>query len=92
MVAHDTFYKADLTPVFFPAPTPTMAVLFCPLQNGERKGEFRTCWFSPVLNQFTVKNPFRSGMKVQLKWWRCSRFSPRKVDGMGANDTQRVIR
>ncbi|CAM9224673.1 unnamed protein product, partial [Laminaria digitata] len=31
--------------------------------NGQRQGEFRTCWFSPVLNQFTLKNPFHSGMK-----------------------------
>eukprot|EP00904_Undaria_pinnatifida_P006227 jgi/Undpi1/2734/HiC_scaffold_14.g06112.m1 len=31
--------------------------------NGPRFREFRKCWFSPVLNQFTDVNPFISGMK-----------------------------
>ncbi|CAM9694406.1 unnamed protein product [Ascophyllum nodosum] len=32
-------------------------------ENGERKFEFRRCWFSPILNQFTIKNPFRANIK-----------------------------
>ncbi|CAM9658994.1 unnamed protein product, partial [Laminaria digitata] len=31
--------------------------------NGLRNREFRTCWFSPVMNHFVTINPFQSGMK-----------------------------
>ncbi|CAM9930941.1 unnamed protein product, partial [Ectocarpus sp. 13 AM-2016] len=33
------------------------------LANGRRAHEFRRCWFSPILNQFTTTNPFTSTMK-----------------------------
>ncbi|CAM9715351.1 unnamed protein product, partial [Ectocarpus sp. 12 AP-2014] len=31
--------------------------------DGQRTNEFRRCWFSPILNQFTAINPFASTMK-----------------------------
>ncbi|CAN0153840.1 unnamed protein product [Scytosiphon promiscuus] len=31
--------------------------------SGHRVNEFRRCWFSPVLNLFTLENPFTSTMK-----------------------------
>ncbi|CAM9167625.1 unnamed protein product, partial [Ectocarpus sp. 12 AP-2014] len=34
--------------------------------NDDRSCEFRRCWYSPALNQFTVKNPFKAGTKGGL--------------------------
>lgn len=33
-------------------------------QGGQRVNEFRRCWFSPILNQFTIADPFTSSIKV----------------------------
>eukprot|EP00752_Nemacystus_decipiens_P018364 g16475.t1 len=32
-------------------------------QGTERAAEFRRCWFSPILNQFTIVDPFTSSIK-----------------------------
>ncbi|CAM9694657.1 unnamed protein product [Ascophyllum nodosum] len=32
-------------------------------ESGARNFEFRRCWFSPILNLFTLVNPFQTGMK-----------------------------
>ncbi|CAM9246167.1 unnamed protein product, partial [Ectocarpus fasciculatus] len=34
--------------------------------NDDRSCEFRRCWYSPALNQFTVKDPFKAGTKGGL--------------------------
>lgn len=34
-------------------------------QNDDRSCEFRRCWYSPALNQFTLKDPFKAGTKVR---------------------------
>ncbi|CAN0099467.1 unnamed protein product, partial [Ectocarpus sp. 4 AP-2014] len=37
--------------------------IYHPAKDGQRTNEFRRCWFSPILNQFTAINPFASTMK-----------------------------
>lgn len=54
-------YDKDVKPFMAPADG------YFSFQNGDRSCEFRRCWFSPMLNQFSSVDPFTAGTKVRKR-------------------------
>lgn len=47
-------------------------------QGRHTSNEFRRCWFSPILNQFTVTDPFTSSMKASQEPSYLRSFVPQR--------------